>query len=135
MVKLQPCSCGDTNPAFCCKRDMGDGCTEFVCCMTCFKRTKGFTTAEQAASEWNEATQLPEAPLQARLSRTITTNPCAIAAKDIEPVFILLGRDPDAEAAVRHWAELREARLGKCHKTVSARERADEMAEYRQTKV
>lgn len=114
--------------------DAGDGCTEYVWCLYCTKRTAVFPSEEMAAAEWNEVTRHTSPDSEGHLSSTITGNPCALAAKDGEPVFILLGRDPDAEAAVRYWAQLREARVGVSEKTVSAKGRADEMAAYRSTK-
>ena len=64
------------------------------------------------------------------LSKEITENECAKAAKDGEPVFILLGRDPDAFEVVAFWASLREKREGQTAKVMSAYDRADEMLEY-----
>jgi hypothetical protein len=40
----------------------------------------------------------------------IDNDPCLQAAQPTEPIFVLLGRDPDAAAIVRAWAELAACR-------------------------
>jgi len=62
---------------------------------------------------------------------------CYANAKDDEPMFVLLGRDKAAPAAVRFWA-LERIKTGKNRATdqqiVEARECADAMEQYAGTK-
>lgn len=69
------------------------------------------------------------------------TNPgkfdCYANAEPDEPIFILLGRDPHAHAAVRKWANDREAMIhaeikpaSDMHMVWEARECADAMEAY-----
>lgn len=62
---------------------------------------------------------------------------CYANAAPDEPMFILLGRDPHAHAAVRKWADDREAMIKAGHKPTDdmrmvweARECADAMEGY-----
>ncbi len=60
-----------------------------------------------------EAADTLESDLASRsLSTEIRENGCAIAALEGEPVFILLGRDRDAPAAIGEWAVARGRRGG-----------------------
>lgn len=63
-------------------------------------------------------------------SSQILENGCTKAAKEGEPVFILLGRDPDAADAVDYWATLREAREGISDKVTTAILKASDMRLY-----
>jgi hypothetical protein len=47
---------------------------------------------------------------------TATLDDCYNRALPDEPYFVLLARDPDAPEVVRHWATLREARIGRGEK-------------------
>jgi len=64
------------------------------------------------------------------LSTEIRTNPCAKNAKEGEPVFILLGRDPDAPGAVKAWAAARAQREGMSPKVMAAFDAAMAMEKY-----
>jgi len=65
------------------------------------------------------------------ISKEIRENGCSKAARDGEPVFILLGRDLDAPAAIREWVRERGLRTGTySDKMRSARDRAAEMEVY-----
>jgi len=59
-------------------------------------------------------------------------NPCLAKLRPGEPFFVLLGRDVDAETAVRVWVESRTYRRGASDKTRSALALADAMRAYRE---
>lgn len=66
-----------------------------------------------------------------KLSKEILENGCTQAAIDGEPVFILLGRDPDAPQAIREWARTRATRTGDMsQKVLSALVKANDMEAY-----
>ena len=68
------------------------------------------------------------------VSAKVLTNGCAVKANDDEPVFILLGRDKHAIAAINAWIESREAERGVSDKTISARDRIHEFEQYQNRK-
>lgn len=55
---------------------------------------------------------------------------CMNAAEPDEPIFVLLGRDPEAAATVRQWSHLRRARKSFSLKADEALLVADAMDEY-----
>lgn len=55
---------------------------------------------------------------------------CLNKAKATEPIFVLRGKDPVAAQAVRHWADMAEARGLHADKIEEARKFADEMDAY-----
>lgn len=57
---------------------------------------------------------------------------CYNKAYDNEPLFVLLGRDPDAPLLVEMWAALRERKGNAPAKVREARECARAMREYRE---
>ena len=48
------------------------------------------------------------------MSRLIDKNPCLVKARDDEPAFLVLGRDPAAFATLETWCEERWRKLGFC---------------------
>jgi hypothetical protein len=56
---------------------------------------------------------------------------CYEKAKEDEPMFVLLGRDPHAPLLVRMWAELRKLHAGNPSKVAEALECADQMEVWR----
>lgn len=63
----------------------------------------------------------------------LLSNPCLAKRKPGEPIFVLLGRDPEAPDAIRAWAERRAARerVASWRKVNAARAVATEMQNYR----
>lgn len=63
------------------------------------------------------------------------TNPgkfdCYAKAESDEPVFVLLGRDPDAPMLIRLWAAIRMRCGESSEKTVEAMRVANAMEDYR----
>jgi hypothetical protein len=55
---------------------------------------------------------------------------CYAAAKPNEPLFVLLGRDPNAPALVRAWADMREQQGEDPEKVAEARSCADAMEKH-----
>jgi hypothetical protein len=58
---------------------------------------------------------------------------CYAKAKDDEPMFVLLARDPLSPVLVRIWAMLREQLHGDLVKIMEARRCADEMDQWRES--
>lgn len=56
---------------------------------------------------------------------------CYANAEPDEPMFVLLGRDPQAPALVEHWAAVREANGEDESKVNEARDCAQAMREFR----
>jgi hypothetical protein len=57
---------------------------------------------------------------------------CYANAEPDEPMFVLLGRDPQAPALVEHWAGVREANGEDAAKVAEARACAQSMREFRE---
>lgn len=97
-----------------------------------FPKDLKMTWSEQSHSDLkntlNQATIAVEA-LGVPLS--LLENPCAQNAKEGEPVFILLGRDPEAPAALKYWAGMRQKREPESTKSYDAWETSDLMDKYR----
>lgn len=55
---------------------------------------------------------------------------CYLKALPDEPTFTLLGRDPDAPATVRRWAELRKSTEGITPKVLGAYQIAEDMERW-----
>lgn len=55
---------------------------------------------------------------------------CYANAEDGEPMFVLLGRDPQAPGVVRAWADAREKTGLDADKVEEARKCADDMEGY-----
>lgn len=89
---------------------------------------------------WSEMTE-PDRVLARAMSRAcleaaladLLSNPCLAKRKPGEPIFVLLGRDPEAPDAIRAWAERRAARerVASWGKVNAARAVATEMQDYR----
>lgn len=56
---------------------------------------------------------------------------CYARAEPDEPVFVLLGRDPDAPMLIRLWAEIRKRCGESGDKLVDAMQTANAMEDYR----
>ena len=111
MTDLLPCPfCGGDAELM--VDEFGDTSCGTVMCMSCYATSPDKSDWQDAVVAWNARA----------LSREVICNPCALNAREGEPVFVLLGRDPDAIAAVETWIDTRMKRRGWSNKLQNAKQ-------------